>query len=977
MVEIYRSKMLLSALLGILFGSSALCQTAGKIEGKVEDATTGEGLPGANVILQGSSLGGSTDLNGNFEILNVPPGSYSIRVTYIGYDPLIVDAQLKGGVNLNEDFKLQPVALKGQEVVVTAQASGQNQAINQQLTSMQITNVVSAARIQELPDANAAESVARLPGISVLRTGGEADKVVIRGLDPKYNEVTINGVQMAGSDASDRSVDLSMISSNMLERIDVSKTVTPDMDANVVGGVVNYDLRQASGDNPGVPKFTLLAQGAYNGLADAYNKFRNYKYAASFEDRLFDARLGVFAQGSFERKNLSSNELNASYFASLQDPVNEYSVQSVQIDDISRDRQRGNAVLAFDYKLPEGKIILSNFVSSGVTKAEDRQQLYNVAGGDIQNFNAINTNGTLNTLTNLLSYDQQFGIFHLKAGLSHSYSETRDPADWTVSFINGDAGIPDSLRLGTNIYPRDIVSSANNSVSNSFLYTVQTQYTFTRERNMGGSLDLDTRLDFSSEITSIVKVGGKYQHQSRSYNADYIDGESLTYASGAAMIKELAHALPWVQTTADSTTILMGSVLDQRFNYGKFLGGDYMMVHPLDFTRLQSMVDYMNAHQIPNNINYNFDIGNSEQSDYSGSEDISAAYAMTTVDFGSVLTVIPGVRFQQLKTDYISLQGQRGPNPYSQYFSQLDTAIAYHHYWLPDVLVRIKPTEWCDVRLAYTNTLSYPDYASLAPIVVVNLTADQIQWNGFQLSPMRSTNYDAYFSFYNNSIGLFTAGAFLKQITDLIYQYSFEPTAAQLANYWPSWMAPPTGLRKGPTVAEYINNPYKINDYGMEMDWQTNFWYLPGPLTGLVLNVNYTHIFSKAEYLVPLVTNQRTGESVQSAYYDPLLYQPDDIVNLTIGYDYSGFSIRVSSIYSAKIFTTPSPNPVTRASTSAYNRWDIALKQDLPIKGFAVYCNLDNINGANDISVISSPNAVPRSEQSYDFAVELGLRCQL
>ena len=116
------------------------------------------------------------------------------------------------GENLKQDFKLVAVSIEGETVVVTAQASGQNAAINQQLASNTVTNVVSAARIQELPDANAAESVGRLPGVSVLRSGGEGTQIVIRGLQPKYNNVTVDGVRMASSNPNDRSVDLSMIS---------------------------------------------------------------------------------------------------------------------------------------------------------------------------------------------------------------------------------------------------------------------------------------------------------------------------------------------------------------------------------------------------------------------------------------------------------------------------------------------------------------------------------------------------------------------------------------------------------------------------------------------------------------------------------------------------------------------------------------------------------------------------------------------
>lgn len=958
----------------------ALAAENGTIHGHVTDSQTGDPLPGANVLIVGTSLGASTGLNGDFVIQSVPPGSYTVKTTYIGYKAYQTQVNVAEGADLKLDLKLEAVGVQGKEVVVTAQASGQNQAINQQLASNQIVSVVSAARIQELPDANAAESVGRLPGVSVLRSGGEADQVVIRGLAPQYNEIEINGVQMASSDPNNRSTDLSMISSNMLEGIQVTKTVTPDMDANVIGGVVNFSLPEARVDKPGVPKFEFLAQGAYNGLSGVYDKFRNYKYVASGENRFFDDRFGVFVQASYERRNLSDNELGATYgsYGVAFTDLTQYLAQNVTLDDIARDRQRGNGVVALDYKLPAGKILFSNFFSSGVTKTDDRQQYYNIGGGaDNQSFTARRMSSTLNSVNNLLSYEQQAGIFHIKASLSHSYSETRDPNDWTVSFINSSAGIGNFGNL-QNVNPQDIVRAANNDTSNALLSTVSSNYFFTRERDLGGAVDIEVPLNFSDEITSVIKFGGKYQHQTRSYNNNAIDGEPFGYASGGAIISNLQSAFPWFQTKpGDNLNVMMTPFMDRNYDYGEFLGGDYRMVYPLDFSRLQSMVDYMNAHQLPNNITYNYDIGGSLQNDYSGQEDISAVYAMATVDIGPMLTVIPGVRFQQLRTEYIALQGLRGPNPYNTYASQPDTVVAYHPYWFPDLLVRFKPTDWFDVRLAYTNTVSYPDYAALAPIIVVNLTGNNIQWNGFKLDPMTSRNYDAYFSFYNNTIGLFTAGAFLKQITNLIYQYTFKPNSiAQLAEYWPSWSSP-SGLRIGPNVTEFVNNPYRVDNYGMELDWQTHFWYLPGPLTGLVLSANYTHIFSKAQYPTPFITNQRTGAYVDSSYYAPLLYQPDDIVNVTIGYDYKGFSVRVSNIYSAKIFTGPNVAPVLRSYTSAYDRWDIALKQDLPVQGLQVYCNLNNINGANDVSVISSPVAVPQSEQSYGYMAELGLRYQL
>ncbi|MGD0337149.1 MAG: DUF2012 domain-containing protein, partial [Bacteroidota bacterium] len=230
-------------------------QTSGKISGKVIDASANAPLYGAVVMLEGKAIGTTTIIDGTFILPSVPPGSYSLRVSYIGYKTITVKIEVKEGEQLEKNIKMEAINVTTAEMIVTAQASGQNSAINRQLTADNIMNAVSSARIQELPDANAAESVGRLPGVSVVRNGGEATQVVIRGLEPKYNSITIDGVPIPANDAGSfsitngdyakrsnnpggRSVDMSMISSSSLEGIEVFKTVTPDMDAAAIGGTV-------------------------------------------------------------------------------------------------------------------------------------------------------------------------------------------------------------------------------------------------------------------------------------------------------------------------------------------------------------------------------------------------------------------------------------------------------------------------------------------------------------------------------------------------------------------------------------------------------------------------------------------------------------------------------------------------------------------------------------------------------------------
>ena len=172
-------------------------------------------------------------------------GEQQLQISYVGYQSMQAAVTITAGQTITFDAQLTFGVVEGEEIIVTAQAAGQAAAINQQLSSNTITNVVSAERIQELPDQNAAESVGRLPGISIERDAGEGQKVIIRGLSPKFNAITVNGERVPSTDGDDRSVDLSMISPDVLAGIEVFKALTPDKDADAIGGAVNLITRKA------------------------------------------------------------------------------------------------------------------------------------------------------------------------------------------------------------------------------------------------------------------------------------------------------------------------------------------------------------------------------------------------------------------------------------------------------------------------------------------------------------------------------------------------------------------------------------------------------------------------------------------------------------------------------------------------------------------------------------------------------------
>jgi len=945
------------------------------IEGIIKDSQTGDALPGANVVLAGTSIGATADISGKYTIRNVPPGSYTIRVTYVGYKSVSMPLQVGEGATVKQDFKLVAVSIEGETVVVTAQASGQNSAINQQLSSNQITNVVSAARIQELPDANAAESIGRLPGIAVLRSGGEGNEVVIRGLAPKYNDININGVRIASSGPNDRSTDLSMISSYMLAGIEVSKTVTPDMDPDVIGGTVNFRMKEAKESESDIPSMELLVQGGYNNLPDAYHKTNNYKIVGSIESRFFEQQLGVFAQADLERKNLTSNEFGATY-DHLRNSVTDYVTTSLNLNFIPRDRQRANGTLVLDYRLPEGKINFTNFGSTGSTDIQNRYETYDI-GGNLHQYNFAYGKSTVNALTNALEVDHQIGFFHANAKLSHTYAETNTPDNWTATFTQSSAGLTQFVGQA-NVDPRSIPPAATNDLSRTIFNTFITNGSFARERAITGSLDLDASMTLSDLITTKLKFGGKYRHQTRSYVFEQADGQGLTYTS-ARGVDDLITSHFGLPTGTTSMPITWFT--DPNFRYGTFLDGDYTMGAPLSYGMLSETADLLrgNIAAIAANgsaIAYATNNFLSTTYNYDGTEDQRAAYVMATVEIGPQITLIPGVRYQNIRTQYSGAQGVESPVAYLTY-QHFDTTVTQSHgYWLPNLSIRYKPLAWCDVRLAYSQTLSYPDYNAIIPRIDVGQSA--ISYNNPALVPSQSKNFDAYLSFYDNSIGLFTVGGFLKRIDNLIYPWTFYASGTELERYYPSrylGATPPTGTY---SISTYVNDTYQIENWGIEMDWQTHFWYLPVPFSGLVFNINYTHIFSKAQY--PYVDTRSTGRvltHVDTSFTDRLLYQPDNILNLSIGFDYQGFSARVSMLYQADIFTGPNYWPQLRENTSPYTRWDASVKQDLPWFGLQVYGNLNNLNSAHDVSVIQATAGVPRSQQNYGMTAELGVRWRM
>jgi TonB-dependent receptor len=975
-------------IISIFFGYTAVAAN-GTIQGVVRDSQTGDGLPGANVTLVKTGLGASTDVDGRYAIRDVPPGTYTLRATYVGYKEKDVSVQISEGQTLKQDFKLVAVGVEGEEVVVTAQAAGQKAAINQQLSSMPIVNIVSRARIQELPDANAAESVSRLPGVSLVRTGGEGSKVVVRGLSPQYNQVTIEGVEMpsnvtsqnvisggggtlesTGNSIGDRGEDLSMISSSMLNGIEVTKAITPDMDATVIGGVVNFGLRKAQRTQMGTegpeataaPMIELRAQGGYTKLKKSYD---NYRLVGSVEKRFFDDQsFGVFLQGSDEKRDLSSNNLSADY--TLYDKANgdqgRPEITSLTLNDVFRKRQRFGGTAVLDYQHERGEIGLMNFVSVQTTQEITRgenliprpNQLY---------YTANEANNKLNVMSNLLAIKHDFSFFRAELKLSHSYTESNNPEDMFFNFLQTPAGMA-NLGDYTRLDPKTLDSKVVHDQTIAGQMTLNTSGATSNERTLQGSLDLIKDISISTELSARIKFGGMYQHRTREYDYN-ASGGAQYYSGGGNVLNAWLAANPWLILSQGGYGLGLVNFTNDSYHYGEFLNGDYTLAYPMNvnlmwnllpIAKVTSSLEGYQVNKIASRVN-----------DYSGWENKSAGYAMVSLDYGPTISIIPGFRYQNLATKYTAARGTVVPGG----LQGGDTTVEHSNgFFLPMVHARYRPFEWMQFHFAYTKTLNYPDYSTLTPRYLVSQGV--IDYNNHAIKPATSENLDLVVSFVTNEIGLLSFNGFKKTIKDLVF---FSHTYTTNLSQYPEL---PQGTSNLWTFNTYVNNPRPIDLYGLEVEWQTHFWYLPKPLDGLVLNVNYTHIFSEAGYPktnVYTTYDDETGEAIQTVvdtfYNTRMLNQPNDVANVALGYDLGGFSFRISMLYIDNVFKRPDFWLQQRVTSAKFTRWDLSIKQNLPWFGMQIYLNLNNITGEDDID-LNSKNEYWASAQRYGMQADLG-----
>lgn len=203
-------------------------------------------MPGANVQLKPGNRKAISNQSGVATFQGLNTGRYTLIIEYVGYHTSQKAIEVKAGSNTFTEQLKSGVNIMKEVMVLGDRLKGQAKALNQQKNNLNITNVISSEQVGRFPDANIGDAIRRVPGITMQNDQGEARNIIIRGMGPELNSVNLNGERIPSAEGDNRRIQMDLIPADVIQTIEVSKTLTAEMDADAIGGSVNLITRAPS-----------------------------------------------------------------------------------------------------------------------------------------------------------------------------------------------------------------------------------------------------------------------------------------------------------------------------------------------------------------------------------------------------------------------------------------------------------------------------------------------------------------------------------------------------------------------------------------------------------------------------------------------------------------------------------------------------------------------------------------------------------
>jgi TonB-dependent receptor len=814
-------------LAGLVFLLSSLASSAqnNSVNGLVFDKVSNETLVGASIRILGTQSGTMTNNEGIFSLSGIKNSKIRIVVSFLGYtnDTISCDFSTKNKLHKEIGLELSSTFLETYEV--KDRAEGQVKALIRQKTALNIKNIVSTEQIKQFPDMNAAEVLQRIPGITIQRDQGEGRYVQLRGTSPEYTTFNINGEQIPSPEGGVRYVGMDIISADQIETIEVTKVLTPDMDADGIGGSVNIITKTA---DDSIPKISASMATGYNNLMGTSNNQLQFSYGQRV------GKVGIQMSASYYNNNQGSHNMEYDYtrgpvLSQASDTTAEnfhILYKNIELRHYTIQRERIGVNLNLDYKPKPGHTFYARGMYNRFSDDEQRRRLsydvtdantlliYREAGisRDLRDREKIQSISTLNA-----GAEHHFkGAIILDYELSASHAVEEVPDGMYVKFDNG--GITLEVDRSDSEWPIITFPYEDDSLD-AFTYEnyefdeINFYQNYVVDDNYTGKINLQLPYAKAKHKEGFIKFGTKFrikektrQNEARSFNKYY---EKLSIYSQTGPELNL-------------TTIMDG------FNETNLLNHNYLLSSMIGSDEIRSFFEKHPQH-------FKYDEAETWEEtyseDFSASEHIYAGYVMVKQNFGKLM-LLSGLRYEQTE---VRNQGLKAGIDYTSggtLYVDTTNDSRIHRFWLPQIQMRYALTPKTNLRAALTYTYSRPNFDDVIPYRQDD--DNDIEIGNPDLKYPLSMNVDLLAETYLKNAGIISGGLFYKQIDNVIFKFVRNAHEGTNFNLY--------GLRE---ITMAVNGQ-NANVYGAEITAQFKFNFFDNFFKDFGIFSNYTFTESEA-----------------------------------------------------------------------------------------------------------------------------------
>lgn len=863
----------------------------GAITGRVTDRSGGV-LQGAQISVEPVGLTAVSDVQGQFFINDLDLGSYTITVTYVGFAKFTQMVNVVAGQAASVEVKLS-LQSENQEVLVTAERpSAEAEAINIERTADNIVQVLPAQVIRSLPNANMADALGRLPSVTLERDEGEGKYVQVRGTEPRLTNTTINGINVPSPEPGVRQIKFDAIPADIVESVEINKTLQANMEGDGIGGSVNLVTKTATER----PTVSLSGMGGYTPIVNG----RSLTEEAGTIGQRFGAskRFGVLIGGSYDWNGRGIDDIEpVPDIATLANGSTVSWKDGMDIREYRYFRTRWGLAGSADYTLGQGSNIYfrglySDFHNYGerwaYTLTDNTPGIQLLAPGNV-GCPSDSTGTTVAPCTAPPTFNAQLrnpdiGVGSLMLGGRHVQATT-----WFSWDLSASRSFYGNAPYSTAVFNSTLTTSACQydpaATKNQYL-PQWSAACFTEGYNPANLAlnNINRSLGHSAQLNLQAAGAGAKRYHLGSHLATIEIGGSFRNVHKFADTYRL--------TLVPNGTVLLSSLPNRLTNNNYYNGGNYELGYNANY---EDAIAFANAN--PSAFTSSSTFGQ-DPSFYNLVEKVSAGYVMNTIELSSRFRLIAGVRFEGTTDRVVNFSvgpSSLTPNSFSGSYVTV----------LPSASVRYAVGSNSYLRFVYARGLSRPQEQDIAQALDWTLAANggnrgAITFGNANLKAETGDDIDILFDHYLNPFGIISFGYFYKYLHDPIIAHTFF-----LDNYQPP------GGPLGNWLATQPVNAGSAWISGLEAAYLQHFSSLPGAWGGLGLSANYGYTASG--------TSGIPGRSD----HPRLLRMSPNAFNVSPTYDRGRISLRVglsynqANIYSYQ-FADGTPGGVTGPLSDIY-----------------------------------------------------------